>query len=169
MSRDNNPEPAGGWESRMGSVPHNIEVLIKKASVDPKFRLLLLDKRADAAREIDITLSQAEADMLAGIPREQLEKIIQGTKVPPDQKKAFLGSVGRIMLATVVAGAAICLMTPTLGHTLTQEQRERMLRQQELRKAEMEQSMDPNDVNDAESDFEGIEEKSPGPSDTNEP
>jgi hypothetical protein len=168
MGRNNNPEPAGGWESQRDSVPRNIEVLIKKASVDPEFRRLLLDKRAEAAREIDLDLSQAEADMLAGMPCEQLERIIEKTRVAPEQRAVFSGSFGRIMLATVIAGAAISVMVPSLGHTLTGEQREHILRQQELLRAEMERSTDPNDVNDAEPDSDGIEEGPPGPSDMNE-
>ena len=38
----------------MADIPRAIEVLIKKASVDPEFRQLLLEKREQAAGEIDL-------------------------------------------------------------------------------------------------------------------
>ena len=148
MNRDDTPESAGEREAQKPSIPRNIEVLIKKASVDPKFRRLLLDKRAEAAREINLDLSQVEIDMLTAIPLEQLEQIIQNTKVPPEQKKIFSGSNGTIMLA-VVAGAVIFIsMTSSLGHTLTVDQRDHILRQQ--RQAELKRLLDPNEVNEPE-------------------
>ena len=93
--------------TQIGDIPRGIEVLVKKASVDPEFRRLLLDKRAEAAKEIDIDLSPAEAEMLSVIAREQLEKIIENIKIPLEQKPVFLGKVGKLMLATVIAGTAI--------------------------------------------------------------
>lgn len=159
MNPDDTPESTGESEAQKPSIPRNLEVLIKKASVDPKFRRLLLDKRAEAAYEINLDLSQAEADMLGGIPREQLEQIIQNTKVPPEQREVFSGCLGKIMLATVVATVAVGIFIPSLGHTLTPEQREHILRQQELLKAQMEREMDPNEVNEMEPDSEETEEE----------
>jgi hypothetical protein len=159
MNRNDTPKSAGESEARKPSIPRNLEVLIKKASVDPEFRRLLLDKRAESAREIDLDLSPAEATLLAGIPRDQLEKIIQNTKVPPEQRDVFSGSLGKIMLATVVATVAIGIFMPSLGHTLTPEQRERMLRREELLKSELEKAMDSNDVNEVELDSEKTEEE----------
>lgn len=145
MNRDSNSEQFHQWDNQTNSVPHNIEVLIKKASVDPEFRQILLDKRAGAAREIDLELSTSEAEMLVGIPREQLERIIDNTKVPPEQKSVFLSSFGKIMLATVVAGVVVVgVLTPSLGHTLTLEQRDRIYEMQ--RKQQIAELL--NDVND---------------------
>jgi hypothetical protein len=106
--------------------------------------------------------------MLAGIPRNQLEQIIQNTKVPPEQKDLFSSSFGKIMVAVAVTAAVGSLMVPSLGHTLTPEQREHILKQQERLKAEMERAMEPNDVNNAELNSEGIEERSSDLSDMNE-
>ena len=128
-------------------VPHGIEVLVKKASVDAKFRELLLTKRAEAAKEIDLELDQNEVEMLIAIPREQLEKIIDNTKVSPGQKKVFLSSVGKIMLATVITGTvAVGLFTPSLGHTLTPEQYERIKLNQEEYLKQMQDMNEPNEV-----------------------
>jgi len=136
-------------ELKVNSIPRGIEVLVKKASVDPGFRKLLLDNRAESAKEIDLELNQNEIDMLAAISNEQLEKIIDNTKVPPEQEKVFLASVGRIMLMTVVAGTIVtCTLVPSLGHTrtLSPEQRERILqRQMELERI-MYDMNDPNEV-----------------------
>ena len=134
----------------MSHALHGIEVLLKKAAVDPAFRQLLLEKRAEAAREIGLELSEAETDILAGFPREQLEKIIENTRVEPVHRAVFLGRVGRIMLATVIAGTALTLMVPSMGHAarVSDEIRRKAAERQAelLRQMEAEQtSQDAND------------------------
>ncbi len=84
-----------------GSVPRGVEVLVKKASVDPEFKAVLLARRADAADEIGLTLDPAEAMMLTAVPAEQLESIIAQTHVPDRDRRAFLGKVAAAMLATI--------------------------------------------------------------------
>jgi hypothetical protein len=98
---------------QLEDVPRGIEVLIKKASVDPAFRQLLLDKRAEAAREIALELLPAEIMALNAIPRSQLEKTIEKTTVPDPQRRAFLGQVGAVMLAALTLGLSGCDETPT--------------------------------------------------------
>ncbi len=92
--------PPGCGQS-VGEIPRGIEVLVKKAAVDAEFRELLLDKRAAAATQIDLTLEPAEAMMLDGVPREQLEQIIDGTRVKPEHRAALLGKVAAFMLAAL--------------------------------------------------------------------
>ena len=75
MDTEKKPEPPDS-QMRVGAIPHGVEVLLKKASVDPEFRTLLLEQRGDAARVIDLELTDAERQMLAHIPAEQLEQII---------------------------------------------------------------------------------------------
>jgi acyl carrier protein len=87
-------------------IPQGIEVLVKKASVDPQFRELLLNERASAAARIGLELEPAEAMMLAAVPREQLEAIIAQTVVPTEHRRAFLGQAAAAMLATVGVLAA---------------------------------------------------------------
>ena len=89
-------------------IPRAIEVLMKKASVDPAFRLTLLEKRADSAQEIDVELSAAETVMLNSVPSAQIEQIIQRTNVPEEHRRVFLGKIGAAMLAIVGMGAAGC-------------------------------------------------------------
>lgn len=84
-------------------IPRGVEILVKKASVDPAFKALLLEKRAEAAREIELDLDPSEAIMLGAIPKEQLEAIIARTTVPEEHRRVFLGNVGKAMLA-VAAG-----------------------------------------------------------------
>lgn len=140
-------------------IPHGIEVLVKKASVDTDFRRLLLEKRAEAAKEIDLELDDAETAMLAAIPREQLEKIIDNTKVPPEQKKVFLSSFGRIMLATVIAGTVVVgLFAPSLGHTrdISQKQREYILERQRELERQIQEINEPDKIDSqAEADSNG--------------
>jgi len=88
-------------ESRIARIPRGVEVLLKKASVDPEFREILLERRADAAGEIGLELEPAEKTMLAGIPQEQLEAIINRTTVEPEHRRAFLGRAAAVMLGAL--------------------------------------------------------------------
>lgn len=92
----------------LGPIPRGIEVLIKKAAVDPAFRRLLLETRDEAAREIDLVLEPAEALMLRAAPREQLQAIIDRTRVHPKLRSAFLGRAAAVMLVALGAGAIGC-------------------------------------------------------------
>ena len=91
-------------------IPQGIEVLIKKASVDPAFKAILLDHRAASADEIGLRLEPAEAMMLAATSREQLESVIARATVPQEHRRAFLGHAAATMLAAlgvvVVGGGA---------------------------------------------------------------
>ena len=98
-----------GCGTSVGNIPRGIEVLVKKAAVDPEFRKTLLEHRAGAAGEIELTLTPAEAMMLAAVPVEQLRAIIDRTQVNEESRRAFLGKAAAVMLAALggaVAGAA---------------------------------------------------------------
>lgn len=105
-----------GCGKPVGTIPRGIEVLIKKAAVDPDFKSLLLERRSQAAAAIDLRLEPAEVAMLDGIPAAQLEAIIAGTKVPDNAKPilAGLGKVAGVTLAALgLAGLASSLCVPT--------------------------------------------------------
>ncbi len=146
-----------GSGTKVGAIPRGIEVLIKKASVDPEFRRLLLEKRGEAAKEIELELTEAERNTLSSIPAEQLEKIIDNTKVRPEHRAIFLGNVGKLMLAAVVTVALVSVvMVPSLGHTSK-------IAQERVRQMQMEQLGDANDVNEpneTDVDSEGLEQTS---------
>jgi len=86
-------------------IPRGVEVLVKKAAVDPSFKKLLLERRAEAAEAIALTLSAAEEAVLAAVPEAQLRAIIASTKVSPSLRPAFLGYAAAAMLAALSAGA----------------------------------------------------------------
>jgi hypothetical protein len=92
--------PPGPGKS-VGAVPRGIEVLVKKAAVDPEFKVLLLAKRSAVATEIGLGLSEAEKAMLDGIPEAQLGAIIANTAVSPKIRPAFLGRAAAVMLAAL--------------------------------------------------------------------
>ncbi len=115
MSNDRHPEeqaavrttivggrPPGSGKS-VGQIPRGIEVLVKKASVDPAFKALLLETRAEAAKEIGLQLDADEALLLAAIPGEQLETFIRHARVPESKKSVFLGKVAAAMLIALGA------------------------------------------------------------------
>ncbi|MCP4231931.1 MAG: hypothetical protein GY771_17520 [bacterium] len=91
----------GGGKIKRGKIPRGIEVLIKKASVDPEFKGRLLEERAECARRIDLELKPVETAILNGIPPEQLDAIIGSTRVNPKQRPAFLGYAAAAMLAAL--------------------------------------------------------------------
>ncbi len=102
----------------VGQIPRGIEVLVKKASVDPAFRRLLLEKRSQAAAEIGLKLSPAEVAMLEAIPAAQLEAVIASTKVEPRHIGAFMGKVAAVMLAALAVGTmAGCTTCRYLSHS----------------------------------------------------
>lgn len=85
----------------IGEIPRGIEVLVKKASVDARFKELLVEKRAEAAREIDLKLDPAERAILNNTPKRQLEAIISRTKVSWKDRAVFLGRTATVMLAAL--------------------------------------------------------------------
>jgi hypothetical protein len=103
------PGPGKG----IGSIPRGIEVLVKKASVDPHFKKLLLANRAEAAKGIELELDAAEAAMLESIPSAQLEAIIAHTTVSPKRRAAFLGRAAAVMLAALGASTG-CGTSPAI-------------------------------------------------------
>ncbi|MEE9458010.1 MAG: carboxypeptidase-like regulatory domain-containing protein [bacterium] len=87
------------------SISRGIEVLVKKAAVDPAFKKMLLEKRAEAAEAIALELEPAEAAMLNAVPVKQLAAIVANTKVNPGLRPAFLGYAAAAMLAALGTGA----------------------------------------------------------------
>jgi hypothetical protein len=96
-----------------GGIPRGIEVVVKKASLDPAFRALLLERRAAAAREIGLELTPAETAILDSVPEAQLQAMVDHTTVPDSQRRAFLGTLGAAMLSAVVAGCTPPTATAT--------------------------------------------------------
>lgn len=106
-----------GSGAPLGPIPRGVEILIQKAAVDPDFKALLLDKRAEAAAEIELTLEPAEAAMLNAVPAAQLEAIIDRTQVPEATRRALLGKITAATLATLGVGIFVksCIVDPSLG------------------------------------------------------
>lgn len=107
-----------------GQIPRNVEVLLKKAAVDPEFRALLLDKRAEAAKTIGLELAPEEIALLADCPREMLETIIATTYVEPKHRSLFLSTAGILMLAAlgVVMVGGLCLSAGARAHRPVREE-----------------------------------------------
>ncbi len=94
-----------GSGQKVGPIPRGIEILLRKASVDPAFKELLLSQRGAAAETIGLKLEPGEAMMLTAAPAAQLEAVIARTSVPQEHRRAFLGQAAAAMLAAL--GAAI--------------------------------------------------------------
>ncbi|MGD8718954.1 MAG: TonB family protein [Candidatus Zixiibacteriota bacterium] len=89
-------------------IRRGVEVLIKKAAVDPAFKRLLFEKRAEAARAIGLELTPEEAALLAAAPLPQLEAIVTRTCVSPGVRPAFLGYAAGAMLAALGPAFLAC-------------------------------------------------------------
>jgi acyl carrier protein len=96
-----------GSGQKVGPIPRGLEILLRKASVDPEFKELLLRDRAAAAESIGLGLEPGEAMMLAAAPRDQLEAVIARTTVPQEHRRAFLGQAAAAMLAAMGAGSSV--------------------------------------------------------------
>lgn len=97
-----------GGKIKRGNIPRGIEVLVKKASIDPDFKIYLLEERAACAARIGLKLNSEEAAMLSVIPVAQLEVIICRTRVAPGHRAVFLGRVATAMLAVLGFTAVSC-------------------------------------------------------------
>lgn len=99
------------------NVPRGIEVLVKKASVDPDFKALLLRDPLAAAASIGLDLSGTEQAMVLAMDSAQLERIVGNTRVPASQRAAFLGKVAGVMLlalgTTLLGGCPAPTPAPT--------------------------------------------------------
>jgi|GEM_PF-763483 len=89
----------------IGNVPRGIEVLVKKASVDPAFEKRLIADPLAAAKEIELTLEPVERAMLQSVTEAQLKAIVAATEVPESHRRAFLGTTAAAMLI-VLGGQA---------------------------------------------------------------
>jgi hypothetical protein len=104
-----------GCGRELGAIPRGVEVLVKKASVDPWFKALLMSQRAGAAGAIGLTLAPAEVTLLNFIPAAQLDAVIARTKVEPGKMPAFLGKAAAVMLVALGASTAPAQIAPTKG------------------------------------------------------
>ena len=85
--------------SMRSDIPRGLEILVKRAAIDTSFRAELLKRREKIAEELKIPLDASEIAMLACIPSEHLEKMIQATEVPPAQHKLLAKGTAAAMLA----------------------------------------------------------------------
>ena len=146
-------------KQHIAAIPLGVEVLVKKASVDPKFRQILLEKRGEAAGEIGLELTEAERKMLSSIQVEQLEKIIDNTKVKPEHRSIFRGKAVKLMLGAAAGLAVVSLYSILSPTQITWAG----ISPDRVRKMQIEDSSDINDVNEpneTDIDSEGLEQAS---------
>lgn len=130
------------------SFPRGIEVLLKKAVVDPEFKDLLLARRAAAAETIGLKLDPVEAMMLETAPATQLEAVIARTRVPEEHRRVFLGQAVGTMLAAL--GLTVTQPGCSKGHTGDMPDRSKWAaggaRPQRLPEPEPPKSLSPEEI-----------------------
>ena len=77
--------PGNGDEGR--TIPCGIELMLKKAAVDPEFMERVLDDAEEAASSISLALRPSESEILRSMSREQLETVINKTRVGAEVAK----------------------------------------------------------------------------------
>ncbi|UCF97728.1 MAG: type II secretion system protein GspG [Spirochaetaceae bacterium] len=87
--------------------PRGIEILLKKAKVDPAFQDLLLQDPVAAAESIELTLQENEKRILVNTPEAVLKSTIKKTFVPKQHIRTFLNQKAPAMLALVLATTVI--------------------------------------------------------------
>jgi len=146
MEPENKSKEPG--EQNIGSILVGIDVLIKKASIDPEFRQILLEKRGEAAHEIGLELTETEQEMLSSISLEQLEKIIDNTKVKPEHHSIFRGKAVKLMLATAAGLVVVSMIGIRQIGGITPDR---------VTKTQIDDSIESNDVNEPnEADIDGL-------------
>jgi hypothetical protein len=100
-----------------GQVSQGIEKLVTLAALSPEWREKVLEDPLAAAAEAKLELSDSERAVIAGIPRETLEKTIDGMRAAGSRALP----VGRIVAGTATAAAAaaaalLATTSCTLGH-----------------------------------------------------
>ncbi|MBM4035018.1 MAG: hypothetical protein FJ291_25020 [Planctomycetes bacterium] len=88
--------------------PHGTEVLLIEASIDPKFRELLLKERAKAAETLGVKLSPVEAALLNDVPEEHLRKVIAQTAASKKLRAETRRKAAKVALAALGVGAFAC-------------------------------------------------------------
>ena len=94
--------------------PRGIEILLKKAKVDMRFKILLLKNPLKAAKSIDLNLKENEKKIIENTPKSILETMIQNTFVPKHHVKTFLTAKTAAMLALILTSTTL---TPLYGGT----------------------------------------------------
>ena len=87
--------------------PRRIEILLKKAKVDPEFRRLFLQDPLAAARVIELDVSDNEKKILLNIPGDIIGKMVENTFVPKHHVSTFLGATTAAMLSLVLASVVV--------------------------------------------------------------
>lgn len=83
-------------------IPLKIEVLFKKAAVDPEFFEILVHQREKAAEMIELHLTPVELEIVRTCPKELLIQTIRLAKVSMKKRPVFLGNNGPKMLAMLM-------------------------------------------------------------------
>ena len=118
----------------VGDFPRGIEILLKKASVDPEFQKSLLKDPSAAARSIELDLNPMEINILTNTPGSVLQKMIASTRVAKQHVKTFrtgtIAAIFAVLLSTTVVAPLLAGGEMDLpAQTIDQEElaRERMI------------------------------------------
>jgi hypothetical protein len=101
-------QPPGRGRSLPAGLPVGVEKVLYTAATDAAFREALLEDRAGAVRSKGLELRDTELSLLKTVPDAQLQAIIDGMDVSPEnlERRGFLKTVA-VATATVVAAESL--------------------------------------------------------------
>ena len=111
--------------------PRGIEILLKKAKVDPRFRKLLLQDPVAASRSIELALKDNEKKILLNTPGEVIEKMVESSFVPKHHVSTFLNAKAAAMLSLILATSVLIPGHTTTGIEATPEPDQEQLESKE--------------------------------------
>jgi hypothetical protein len=118
--------------------PRGIEILLKKAKVDPRFRKLLLQDPVAASRSIELSLEDSEKKILLNTPGEVIEKMVESSFVPKHHVSTFMNARAAAMLSLVLATSVLVPGHASAGVEATPEpDQEQLESKEQLIKARM--------------------------------
>jgi hypothetical protein len=94
--------------------PHGIEVLLKKAKADPEFRDVFARDPLEAARAIELELSEGERAVLQHTPQATLATMVEKTEIPLRHLQTFRTARKAATLAAMVA-LTVAAPQPVVG------------------------------------------------------
>jgi len=104
----------GAESTTRQSFPRGIEVLLKKAKADRRFRDRLLNDPFEAAESIELVLSDTEQLILRHVPRDVLNVQIENIRIPARLTPIYRTAKTAASLLAIVAFSAL---TPNIAAT----------------------------------------------------
>ena len=118
----------------VGNFPRGIEIMLKKAAVDPSFSQYLVQDPINAAGSIALDLKPVEINILTNTSKSVLEKMIASTRVPKQHVKTFRTATAAAMMVAVLCTTVVMPAPASAG---IEDRPAQTIEQEELARSRM--------------------------------